>query len=234
VMRLAELKDAGGKPQSITSRPELALIEGVPAVYIGTGRYLGKDDLVDPAAVVPPNQWAYQQTLYAFSDRGKQYGDIRKSTPGLVQQKITDSSGVRTITKNPVKWDGSTDNGWYVDFNPGGTSPGERVNLDPQLILGTLVVTTNVPNNTACSTGGDSFVYQFDYLNGGYVNTAAGGVVAQKFTGQITVGVVIVRLPSGVFKGIATGATGSKTSVGINIGSGGSQGRRVSWRELVQ
>jgi len=237
VMRLAELKDAGGKPQSITSRPELALIEGYPALYIGTGRYLGMDDLSNPASLTPPLQWAYQQSLYAFSDRGNQYGNIRTSTPGLVKQTITDSSGVRTITKNTVKWDGATDNGWYVDFNPGtapGTSPGERVNLDPQLVLGTLVVTTNVPNNTPCTTGGDSFVYQFDYLNGGYVNTAAGGVVAQKFTGQITVGVVIVRLPSGVFKGIATGATGSKTSVGINIGSGGASGRRVSWRELVQ
>lgn len=237
VMLLAQLTDAKGNPQSITTRPELAAIDGNPAVYIGTGRYLGMDDLVDPATVVPPNQWAYQQSLYGFADRGKPYGLIRKSTPGLVEQKITDTSGVRTITSNKVTWNGTSDNGWFVDFNPGtapGTSPGERVNLDPQLVLGTLVVTTNVPNNVSCSTGGDSFLYQFDYQNGSYVNTSSGGVVAQKFTGQITVGVVIVRLPSGIFKGIATGATGSKTTVGVNIGKGGASGRRVSWRELVQ
>ena len=95
------------------------------------------------------------------------------------------------------------------------------------------MVTTNVPNKNACSTGGDSFLYQFNYASGTNVGTT-GGVVAQKFSSQITVGVVIVRLPSGVFKGIATGATGTKTSVGVNLGSGGGSGRRVSWRELVQ
>jgi hypothetical protein len=43
-----------------------------------------------------------------------------------------------------------------------------------------------------------------------------------------------VRLPSGVFKGIATGATGSKTPFAVNIGGGGGSARRISWRELVQ
>jgi type IV pilus assembly protein PilY1 len=169
--------------------------------------------------------------MYAIKDKDEAYGDVRQSSPGLVEQTLTDTKGVRTISNNPVKW--SANDGWFVDFNPAGTSPGERVNLDPQLILGTLVVTTNVPNKNACSTGGDSFIYQFNYASGTNIGTS-GLPVAQKFTGQITVGVVIVRLPSGVFKGIATGATGTKTSVGVNLGSGGSSGRRVSWRELVQ
>jgi type IV pilus assembly protein PilY1 len=152
-----------------------------------------------------------------------------------VQQTISETAGVRTTSTNPVKWD-STNDGWFVDFNPGtapGLSPGERVNLDPQLILGTLVVVTNVPNKDACSTGGDSFLYQFDYRSGSYIATSANNAVAQKFTGKITVGVVIVRLPKGIFKGIVTGASGQKTSTGVNLGSGGGTGRRVSWRELI-
>ena len=45
---------------------------------------------------------------------------------------------------------------------------------------------------------------------------------------------MVVRLPNGVLKAIATGATGVKTPVGVNVGGGGSSGRRVSWRELIQ
>ena len=233
VQKLGALTDSGGRPQSITTRPELGVVQGNRVLFIGTGRYLGTNDLVDPATLVPAEQWAYGQTLYAFKDRGINYGDIRTSTSnGLVQQTITDSSGIRTISNNPVDW--NTKDGWYVDFNPGGTSPGERVNLDPLLVLGTLVVTTNIPGNSACTVGGDSFIYQFDYRSGSYVSTSFGGVVGTKQSGQITVGVVIVRLPSGVFKGIATGATGTKTPFAVNIGGSGGAPRRVSWRELIQ
>jgi type IV pilus assembly protein PilY1 len=233
VQKLGALTDSGGKPQSVTTRPELGVIQGNRVLFIGTGRYLGTSDLVDPATLTPAEQWAYQQTLYAFKDRSTNYGDIRTSTSnGLVQQTITDSSGIRTISNNPVDW--NTKDGWFVDFNPGNTSPGERMNLDPVLVLGTLVVTTNIPGNSACTVGGDSFIYQFDYKSGSYISTSFGGVVGTKQSGQITVGVVIVRLPSGVFKGIATGATGTKTPFAVNIGGSGGAPRRVSWRELIQ
>jgi type IV pilus assembly protein PilY1 len=95
-------------------------------------------------------------------------------------------------------------------------------------------VVTNVPNNNACTVGGDSFIYQFNYQTGSNIASAPSGLVATKFTGQITVGLVVVRLPSGVFKGVATGATGTKTPVGVNVGGAGGTGRRVSWRELLQ
>ena len=86
------------------------------------------------------------------------------------------------------------------------------MNLDLQLVQGTLIVVSNVPNNSACAVGGDSWIYQFNYKTGTYVQSSALDQAGQKFTGQITVGLVVVRLPSGVFKGIATGATGTKTT----------------------
>ncbi len=234
---LAQLKDSGGRPQSITSRPELGVIEGKRVVFVGTGRYYGVDDLVDPATI--PLSWAYQQSFYAIKDEFPQgapsgYGNVRSLTApaNLVQQTLTDNGTTRTTSNNTVNWTNNV--GWYTDFNPGNTSPGERVNLDPQLVLGTVVVVSNVPNNNACTVGGDSFIYQFNYSSGSYVASAPGQQVAMKFTGQITVGLVIVRLPSGVFKGVATGATGLKTPVGVNVGGGGGSGRRVSWRELVK
>ncbi len=231
--KLAELKDAGGKPQSITTRPELAVIDGSRVVYVGTGRYLGEDDLSDPATLIPALGWAYQQSFYAIKDRSVALGNIRTASPGLQQQTITIlSSTARSTSSTTVDW--ATRDGWYVDFNPSNDSPGERVNLDPLLALGTLVVVTNVPNNNACTVGGDSWLYQLDYRNGTYIASAANNQAGQKFTGQTLVGVVVVRLPSGVLKAIATGATGTKTPVGVNVGGSGGSGRRVSWRELLQ
>jgi type IV pilus assembly protein PilY1 len=234
VLKLATLTDSSGKPQSITTRPELGAIQGFRAIFIGTGRYLGVNDLSDPADLIPAEQWAYQQSFYAIKDdnRATTFGDLRSPAQLMVQQTISDTLGVRTTSNNAVDW--NTKNGWYVDFNPGGTSPGERVSLDPQLIQGTLLVTTNVPNNNACTVGGDSFPYQFDYIKGSYVSTSPGNVVATKITGQITVGIVVVRLPDGTFKAERTGSPGTHDTLGVNIGTGGNVARRVSWRELFQ
>jgi type IV pilus assembly protein PilY1 len=233
VFKIAELKDGSGNPQPVTTRPELALIDGNRVVYVGTGRYLGEDDLVDPATLSPALPWAYQQSFYAIKDRNVAHGNIRTSSPGLQVQTITVlSADSRSTSTNSVDW--ATKDGWYVDFNPGGASPGERMNLDPTLALGTLVVVTNVPNNNACSVGGDAWFYQFDYRSGTYVASAPGNQVGQRFTGQTLVGVVVVRLPSGVLKAVATGATGTKTTVGVNVGGLGGAGRRVSWREFIE
>jgi type IV pilus assembly protein PilY1 len=228
VTKLVQLKDGAGKPQSITTRPELAVINGFPVVYVGTGRYIGEDDLPDPATLVPAQPFAYQNTLYAIKDKGTTYANFRSAS--VVINTLNDLGNTRTTSNNPVNW--SLQDGWYIDFNPGGTSPGERMNLDPQLVQGTLLATTNVPSNTACTVGGDSWIYQFDYKNGTFVSSSAGGVAGQKQTGQITVGVVVVRLPSGVFKGIATGATGSRTTFNVSTVGASGNPRRISWREL--
>jgi len=151
-----------------------------------------------------------------------------------VVQNLISASGPtsRTTTNLPVTW--GTQDGWFIDFNPGGDSPGERVNLDPQLVQGTIIIVTNVPNNSACAVGGDSWIYQLNYKSGAFVLTSPLEQAGQKFTGQITVGLVVVRLPSGKIIGIATGATGAKTTVPVPPPVGGGNARRISWRELMQ
>ncbi len=228
VTKLAVLKDAAGKVQPITTRPELAFISGFPVVYVGTGRYLGPSDLQDPATLLPPETYSYAQSFYAIKDRGVTYPNFRAGTVQV--NTINDAGTTRTTSNNQVNW--ATQDGWYVDFNPANTSFGERVNLDPQLIQGTLIVVTNVPNNSACSVGGDSWIYFFDYKNGTYVPSSAGNVAGTKFTGKIIVGEVVVRLPSGTFKGIATGATGEKFNFSPPISGGALPARRISWREI--
>ena len=81
------------------------------------------------------------------------------------------SPTARGLSANEVDW--TNRNGWYVDFNPANDSPGERVNIDPQLVLGTLIVVTNVPASNACTIGGDSWLYQFNYASGSFVGARA-------------------------------------------------------------
>jgi type IV pilus assembly protein PilY1 len=230
VMKMATLVDGDGRPQPVTTRPELGYAEGNRMIFIGTGRYLGVSDLQDPKSWVPPSDDAYQQSLYAFKDKDSTYAALRSN---LVKQDIiTVTASTRTSSTNDV--DLKSVDGWYVDFNPGNSTPGERVNIDPQLVLGTLLVVTNVPNKDACSLGGDSWVYQFDYLTGQYISTSPNQVVGSKLTSAITVGVVVFRLPDGKMRAIATDAGGDKTPFGVNIGSGSVSGRRTSWRELIR
>jgi type IV pilus assembly protein PilY1 len=230
LQKLATLVDGTGRPQSVTTRPELAYVDGNRMIYVGTGRYLGVSDLQDPATWIPASTDAYQQSLYAFKDKETEYTNLRAS---LVQQTILPlTATTRTSTANEV--DLTAVDGWFVDFNPGNQSPGERVNIDPQLALGTLLVITNVPTKDACSLGGDSWAYQFDYLSGTYVSTAPSKMVAQKLTSAITVGVVVFRLPDGQLKAVATDAAAEKTTFGVNTGTGAISGRRTSWRELIR
>jgi type IV pilus assembly protein PilY1 len=228
VLNLAQLKDGGGKPQSITTRPELAEIEGFPVVYVGTGRYLGADDLVDGATLSPPLAWAYGNALYAIKDKGVAYGNFR--TGNVVQNTIIDNTTTRTTTNLTVDW--SVKDGWLLDFNPGNTSPGERVNIDPQLVAGTLLVATNVPNNSACSVGGDSWFYTFDYKTG--AQSPAATVAGTKLIGRITVGFVVVRLPNGAIRAFIKSSKNDLFPVSVPMGGNVNKVRRTSFRELVQ
>ena len=235
VQRLGQVFDGSSpaKPQSITAALDITRFDaGFNVVYVGTGRLLGVSDLQDPATLVPPENLAYQQTVYGFKDTGADLGNLRLSAAKLVQQTISIVDGnTRTISNNAVDW--STQNGWYVDLNPANQSPGERVTLDVQLVRGVLLVATNVPKAEPCSAGGVSWTYQFDYKSGSYVASAAAQVVGTKLSQALVAGVVVYRLPSGQLKYSAIDVTGKKSVGGINPGGGGNIGKRVSWRELI-
>jgi type IV pilus assembly protein PilY1 len=277
VSKLAQLfsDTAGTKPQSITTRPELAFIDKETVVFIGTGRYLGIDDLKDPALVTPtPWPFAYNNTMYAIKDKhlGTTYSNFRNAN--VVQNTLTGSGTTRTTTQNKVMWSALTKwtgtppapstfhDGWLVDLNPGNSSPGERVNIDPQLFLGTLAFVGNVPNNNVCTVGGDAWVYFFDYRNGTNVSVATGGVAGSKVTGQTIVGFVVFQYgtdpappggggggppppppppgggpvppsDSGSFKCYYTGATGEKIPFDCPVAGVGGKARRINWRELI-
>ena len=96
------------------------------------------------------------------------------------------------------------------------------------------MVTTNVPNNNACTAGGDSWIYQFNYRSGQAVSSASGGEVGLFRSGTLTVGNAIVRLQGLSLKIITTGASGVKETRGLNVGGGATNARRVGWREVAR
>jgi type IV pilus assembly protein PilY1 len=198
------------------------MIKQFRVVFIGTGKLLGLSDLQDPI----------QETFYAFKDTGAPLGNLRTSG-NLVQQTLSGRDPLtRTVTNTPVNW--SSNNGWFIDFNPGNTSPGERVNIDPLLTLGTLTIHTNIPNADACSVGGDGWVYQLSYDTGSYVPTSPGQIVGQKISGATVVGFVIVGLPGGGLKEIATDAFKRHPIFAVPLGAGRVIGRRIGWREITR
>ena len=233
--RIGQLFDSNspGKPQSVTTKVDVTQFDaGFNAIYVATGRLLGTSDLQDPATLSPPEDRAYQQTVYGFKDTGADLGNLRSPTAKLVEQTISViDANTRTISNNAVDW--STQNGWYVDLNPANQSPGERVTVDPQLVRGVFLVATNEPKNEPCSAGGVSWTYQFDYRSGSYIASAAQQAVGIKLSQALVAGVVVYRLPSGQLKYSAIDVTGKKVVGGVHAGGGGSIGKRISWRELI-
>jgi type IV pilus assembly protein PilY1 len=235
VMRIGETLDGSTppKPQSITTKPEITRFDaGFNVIYVGTGRYLGSTDIQDPATLVPPANLAYQQSIYGFKDTGTDLGSLRAPAAKLQVQTMSLIDAVsRTISNNAVDW--STQNGWYVDFNPANDSPGERVNIDMQLVKGVLIIATNEPNTEACSTGGNSFIYFFDYQSGSYVASSPGGVVGTRMSSALAAGFVVYRLPNGQLKFAEINVNSTKKVGGVPPGSAASLGKRISWRELM-
>jgi type IV pilus assembly protein PilY1 len=215
VIKLASLTDSTNNTLPITARPEVGKCNGVPMVFVGTGKYLGLSDLADTQV----------QSFWGIKDSDSSLGTLRSNQ--MVQQTLVSAGGGNfSISSNSV--DLGAKNGWFVDFD---LNSGERVNLDPALVLGTLVVVTNQPDNvSACSVGGNSYKYEFNFCSGESL-PAAGGVVGKKIGSSIAVGFIVIRLPSGALKLISTFAGAEKTTEGVTTGSSGST-RRVSWREL--
>lgn len=210
VSKMAELA-VGGVVQPITTKPELGLVKGITdrIVFVGTGKYLGGSDLTDTAT----------QSIYAIRDTGSEI-DPRALTPRI----ITKDGITATVSGDAMNW---ASGGWYADF-----SAKERVNIDPQLALGTLLVATSTPEGSTCSPGGYSWIYQFDYNTGLTVLSASS--LGQKKSSGLVVGIVVFRLPNGQLKAVATTGDGSQDTFGVNVSGGSAGSRRTGWRELTQ
>jgi len=214
--------------QPITIKPELVeLVDGGgnshAVVQVATGRYLGLSDL--------PN--TDQQSVYALKDSLTATGLGLVRTPGvLVKQTLTTytsgGNSYRQSTNNPVDW--ASKSGWYVDLNPGGDSPGERVNIDMNMQQTTLSVTGNVPDTNACNIGGYSWLYYFNFQTG-YLAPLAG---IKDTANSLIAGTTQIQDLTGKTHTIITHTDGSVT-IQDDVAPPAPLGvsRRVSWRELT-
>ena len=237
---LATLHDSLGNAQPITGKPLLTLVGSTLVVIVGTGRYLGSSDLADTS----------QQSLYAIQDTFPSgttpsvaiWGDPRTQGTFVKQVQTTGTcpvgatpstcsagASVALSTNNAVNW--STNGGWYFDF----AHVGERVNTDPDIAMGTVVLTTNIPGSSSCTVGGESYLYFINYINGGSVTT--NGVVGRKLGNELASNPKIIHLPAssgGGIKGCVQGSAGGDANC-TDIPTKKMTGtpRRVSWRELT-
>jgi len=93
-------------------------------------------------------------------------------------------------------------------------------------------VASNVPQNNACNIGGYSWLNFFDARNGLQIAGAAN--FGTRLSDSLAVGINVVRLPDGRTVVIATTSDASQQTAEAPIPPGDPQGRRTSWRELVQ
>lgn len=222
---LATFQDSNTNPQPITTKPELGNVDGHAVIYVGTGRYLGASDLAD---TLPQSFYAIKDPLNATS-----YGDVRTNT-ALVKQTLTTTidavtgGKIRTGSNNAVNF--ATNIGWYVDL----PDSGERINTDPVLGLGTLTFTTNVPNSNACTVGGYSWLYFFDYRNGTPVATSGNGMVAERLGNSLATRPILVRLPNNTVEALTRLSEGRTIKSDVPIGGGGVSLKRINWREISE
>ncbi len=243
---LATLRgSAGGNVQPVMTKPVLGDVNGSAIVYVGTGRYLGTSDLGDTSS----------QSLYAIKDNlgTTSYGNPR-SDASFIKQTLTIGTcptgspasrckvGQSVLTGSRNSVDFGSDHGWYVDF----PRTGERANTDPQLALGILGLNTNVPDATACTSGGFSYSYFFDYRTGvpiagsDVVGISLGNGLASRpvYVEGSTGKVATINQVDGGGSGSSSGVGGTKKTIRPQLNdvpppSGVTDTKRISWRELT-
>jgi Tfp pilus tip-associated adhesin PilY1 len=117
--------------------------------------------------------------------------------------------------------------GCYVNL----PDSGERVDVQPLLIDGRIVVAGNVPESEVCSTGGHSFYNVFDYKT-------CKSVLSVELGSALVVGIALVRTapsegsPGGQDVPLFTLANNPtpETAPAVPPGSAAYQGRRLGWR----
>jgi len=223
-------KDSSGTPQPITVRPELSVRDGNPMVFVATGKLLGATDVGD----------LQSQSVYGIVDPltgSPSFANLRGALVPLALTQVGSGAGTyRTVACTGTVAQCSAPDGWVVNL----PDPGERVNVEMKIRSGTLIVGSNVPQISACISGGYSWLNFFNYRDGSAVpGGTAGGAglgqqysVSQQFANFLIVGITIVKLPGigNKPKVYITGSDGTVPNVDMKYPP--TDPKRVSWREV--
>jgi type IV pilus assembly protein PilY1 len=215
--------------EPITVKPELALVNGNKVVYFGTGIFLQSSDRSD---TTKRSIFGIKDNFAATSElkNVKTSGDLVKQTMSLV----TNSTTTRTVA-TPAAVDWSTKSGWYVEL----LEDGERVNVDPKIQLGTLVVASNVPDvvsSATCTPGGHAWLNFLDIKTGAFIENTqsnSSNIVSTRVGSSLAVGVNVIKLSNGKVVAITTTADNKHPVTETPVSSANLPMKRVSWRELL-
>ncbi|MDY0960930.1 pilus assembly protein [Massilia sp. CFBP9026] len=193
-------------------------------VVFGSGRLL---DLIDV-------ENTKRQSAYVLKDSGQTIGASGWPGSSMVKRQLAriEEEGGTSQAAVPFSISGddvdlARQDGWYVDFDQ---NTGERVNLDPKVVAGTVNVVTNLPSSsTECSVGGTSVMYQLNVCTGRAASPD--GVAGYPLAASAAVGFIVVRLPSGALKTITTTADGSMVT-GRFPPSETTEAHRAGWRRV--
>ena len=181
-LKLAELKDASGVSEPITSRP-LVVVQPTTNrrfVTVGTGRLLHATDINNTQA----------QRFFAIIDGQAARFSSAADLPAAITFPIQVSKlkQLTDLTKK-VTLDLTTQIGWYVDLGQLNTGPGWRIISDATSFYGIVSFSTMVPSSSsACEPTGTSRIYAIDLGTGqsrlkdnvSYLDTTTSGVVTDR------------------------------------------------------
>jgi type IV pilus assembly protein PilY1 len=239
--------------QPITARPEVTKhpVSGV-VVLFGTGKYFEEVD----RRLRSPEQ---TQTFYGVYDDG---AAVTGSRSALLQQSViaeisaSDPANPSSATANPVDVRVTTllspsaaQKGWFLDL----PAAGERQISRPVVRDQRVIFTTVIPNDSACSIGGTSWLMELDSVTGSRLPFSPFDLNGDKqFTAgdyvEIVVDGVLVRVPvsgkksnEGIIKtpGIVGAGdleykytSGTSGVIEVTVEPGNTGSGRQSWRQL--
>jgi type IV pilus assembly protein PilY1 len=144
---------------------------------------------------------------------------------------VTDAGVCADTDTRSMDW--SVYGGWYATF----PESGERMNVDPKLVRGSLVFATNIPGASTCTVGGDAYFTVLDFLTGLGVENQE--IVSTKLKGSLAVGVTVIKLSSGEYKAIVTKSDYQQETLSVPVAPGTGGGvsssfgsKRGLWREF--
>jgi type IV pilus assembly protein PilY1 len=210
----AQLTDANGASQPITSAPELGLVKNNIMVFVGTGKFLEVADLSS----------TQKQTFYAIAESTTNavVSNYRSTGGALVNRNAASGRGVNSTLANLV-----TDRGWFYDF----PDNGERENIKPRLVLGALLIPSLVPSDAACTPGGYGYLNILDFGTGGQVGS---NPISQPQAAPIVgINVVFIKGLPVVSVTLANNPTPKVVPFTALTATSGFQGKRIIWRELT-
>jgi type IV pilus assembly protein PilY1 len=222
-VKLAELTNATGQAQSVTSRPLVVVHPATNRRYVtvGTGRLLDNSDITSSVA----------QSFYAVID-GTANTFATTGPAGAAFPVVRTQLVEHTDLTNRVVVDTATKGGWWVNLGVAAAGNGWRVITEPSAFYGVVTFVAMLPNTSACNPSGISRVFSVDVDSGqSQLINDSGTTIAYS---EALSGVVIEhRTYSVESRPRLVACNDLGTCQGLRRRDPGAVGlRRLNWREL--